>query len=268
MAAPSSTVKPRSRGQLLAMLSGVALVAVALLVGFVLAIHSAVTGASVADTTEATTVAPLPADQSQRRDTLAAAPMLKVSQQDATQGIPAATPGPGIEVPTPATIGPAKVTSGFPHTPEGAVAQLAAIEVAVLSEMSIARTAEIHQAWTADGAVPVEQWRMTRHVQAFLGAANMGQVKDPNARVMISPVAAQVKATDGPNWVIACVLTDVRAVIKTEARMAHGYCERMAWDGTRWLVAPGEPPAEAPSTWPGTELAFQAGWRTWAPVEQ
>ena len=72
-----------------------------------------------------------------------------------------------------------------------------------------------------------------------------------------------MKATDGPDWTIACVLVDVRAVIAQEARMAYGYCERMQWAGNRWLIAPGTPPADAPSTWPGTDLAFQAGWQTW-----
>ncbi len=51
---------------------------------------------------------------------------------------------------------------------------------------------------------------------------------------------------------------DVRAYIRTEARMAYGYCERMLWEQDRWVIAPGAPlPAEAPSTWPGTELAFE-----------
>ena len=102
------------------------------------------------------------------------------------------------------------------------------------------------------------------HVQSFLSTARMGSVKDPRTTVTVTPAAAQVKATDGPDWVVACVLSEVRAVINVEARMGFGYCERMQWDGSRWLIAPGEPPAVAPSTWPGTDLAFAAGWRTWA----
>ena len=47
--------------------------------------------------------------------------------------------------------------------------------------------------------------------------------------------------------------------------MGYGYCERMLWSPAeqRWMIAPGNPPAVAPATWPGTELAQQAGWRTW-----
>ena len=29
------------------------------------------------------------------------------------------------------------------------------------------------------------------------------------------------------------------------------------------MIASGAPAATAPSTWPGTEIAFKAGWRTW-----
>ena len=67
---------------------------------------------------------------------------------------------------------------------------------------------------------------------------------------------------------LACVLLDVRATITAEARIGYGYCERMQWQpagqGGRWMIAPGAPAATAPSTWPGTDIAFRAGWRTWA----
>ena len=39
-------------------------------------------------------------------------------------------------------------------------------------------------------------------------------------------------------------------------------------EGGRWLIAAGLPPAPAPSTWPETDLARQAGWLTWVGSEQ
>ncbi len=87
-------------------------------------------------------------------------------------------------------IGPAKVPSGFPQTPEGAIGQLAAIEVTVPSAMSIPRTNEVYEAWSSTGAAPIDQWRLTGHVQAFLAAAQMGQTMDPGAKVLVTPVAA------------------------------------------------------------------------------
>ena len=91
--------------------------------------------------------------------------------------------------------------------------------------------------------------------------------------VTATPVAGQVKGTDGPDWALACVLLDVRATITASARIGYGHCERMQWqqrDGQdgRWMIAPGAQPARAPSTWPGSEVAIEAGWATWVEQEQ
>lgn len=261
---PPATPQPWGKPKIWALLVGVVVVFVTLVAGLGLSIRAAFTAGHDGPADAAATVpAGDEAGQAARRDRLAAEPMMQVSQTDSTGGVPAARVAPAIDVPASTMIGPAKVAAGFPHTPEGAAAQLAAIEVAVLTEMSIARTHEIHAAWSMPGAPVIEAWPLMGNVQSFLGAAGMGSAKDVGTMVTVIPVAAQIKATDGPDWVVACVLSDVRAVVRTEARVVYGYCERMAWDGRRWLVAPGTPPAAAPSTWPGTELAIKAGWRTW-----
>lgn len=236
---------------------------VALVAGLVFTVRATITPAAGPSSTPQVE-ASAGGGELERRDALAAVSMVSVQPDDASRGTPAATAGPVIEVPASTLIGPARVPSGFPHTPEGAVAQLAAIEVAILTEMSVGRTGEIHAAWSMPDAPSVEEWPLMTHVRSFLSSARMGSVKDPGTTVSVTPAAAQVKATDGPDWVVACVLSQVRAVIDVEARIGFGYCERMQWDGTRWLIAPGAPPAVAPSTWPGTDLAFAAGWRTWA----
>ena len=143
--------------------------------------------------------------------------------------------------------------------------QLAAIEVAVLQSMSIDYTAAVHQAWTWPGAPGVSAWPMAENVRSFLGTAGMTGELDPGATVQVHPAAAQVKGVDGPDWVLACVLLVVDAHIKVSARMGYGYCEPMQWSlpEQRWLVGPGVPAAPAPSTWPGTDLAREAGWLTW-----
>jgi hypothetical protein len=86
-----------------------------------------------------------------------------------------------------------------------------------------------------------------------------------------------VKGSDGPGWVLACVLLEVQATITVEARMGYGHCERMQWHADfssparpaaspvgRWMIGPGAPAAVPPSTWPGSERSRQAGWRPWA----
>jgi len=266
-AQPPPVARPWGQRKLLVALSVVLGTVVCLIAGLASLVYSAimhtqptgqVTTASQADSSSDEQAA------AQRRDEFAAADMLAVSAQDAWRGTPAATPGPVIEVPESKMIGAARIPTGFPHTPEGAVGQLAEIKVAVLTEMSVGRTNEIHAAWSSSEAPGVEQWPLMGHVQSFLTSAHMGSVKEPGTTVLVIPVAAQVKATDGPDWVVACVLSDVRAVVNVQARMAFGYCERMQWDGGRWVIAAGDPPAVAPSTWPDTDLAYRAGWRTWA----
>ncbi len=207
------------------------------------------------------------------RDQVAAQPMLQTAPEDARRGVPAALAGPTIQVPVATGSGPAQVPTGFPRTPEGAVGQLAAIETTVLQGMSIPQANQVYDRWALPSGTGVANWPLTKNVQNFLASAGQGQNKDATVAVTATPAAAQVKGTDGADWVLACVLLDVRATITTEARIGYGYCERMQWhpgsggdetsaDG-RWMIAPGNPAATAPSTWPGTDLAFKAGWRTW-----
>ena len=191
------------------------------------------------------------------------------------------------------------VPTGYPRTPEGAVGQLAAIETTVFQAMSMPLTAEVYRHWTmpqpaasgsgsglgsgsgsgsgerdvaersgrpvvdAGRGTGVAGWQIARHVQSFLGAAQMGPEKDITTTVTATPVAGLVKGTDGPDWVLACVLLEVRAVISTEARIGYGHCERMQWHDGRWLIAAGAAPARAPSTWPGSQRSIDAGWQTW-----
>lgn len=214
--------------------------------------------------TSATVSVPSAGDQT--RDGIAAAPMLQVSGADATAGTPSTVIGPTIQIPAPTTSGPARVAAGFPRTPEGAVGQLAAILGEVVQTMSIPRAHEVYQAWSEPGAAPAEQWSMTHHVATFLSSAGLpGQEAGTRARIEVAPAAAQIKGADGQDWVVACVLLDVHASIVQSVEVAYGHCEPMIWRGDRWVIASGPAPAAAPSTWSGTDLAAQAGWRTWQP---
>ena len=255
-----------SRTRISGLLIAIVTFVLAMVTGLGLTVRAAVGHQNSVRTSALAPRSPVPARQvsdAQRRDALAAAPMLAVSAEDSRSGDPAVSPAPTITVPDATQIGAARVPSGFPRTAEGAVGQLAAIEVVVLQAMSVPRTVEVYREWASPAAGPAAEWRLTTQVRSFLGAARMGQQKDLTTTVTVTPAAAQVKATDGPDWVVACVLVDVRAVIATEQRMAYGYCERMQWTGRRWTIAAGTPPAAAPSTWPDTELAATAGWRTW-----
>jgi hypothetical protein len=203
----------------------------------------------------------------QHRDEIAAAPMLSVPPDAMLPADPADEPAPSIAIPAGDTPGPAFVLTGFPHTPEGAIGQLAQIDMAVLQAMSKTTAAEVYQAWALPGGVGAERWWITTSVEAFLSSAAMGEVKDASASVAVEPASALVKGIDGPDWVTVCVLLKVTATYRQDGQVAAGHCERMQWVGGRWMIAPGTPPAPAPSTWPGTDLALEAGWRTWVSVQ-
>ena len=46
--------------------------------------------------------------------------------------------------------------TGFPHTPEGAIGQLAQIDLAVLQSMSLSTAEEVYNAWALPGGVRAE----------------------------------------------------------------------------------------------------------------
>ncbi|MGB3186278.1 MAG: hypothetical protein WBG36_07730 [Ornithinimicrobium sp.] len=122
--------------------------------------------------------------------------------------------------------------------------------------MDIRVTTRVYQAWARPGGVGAPQWELSKNVATFLGATNNQSRKDATTVVVATPVAGQVKGVDGPDWVLACVLLQVRATAQAEARIGYGHCEQMIWHTDtdtdtdtgegRWMIAPGPPPAPAP----------------------
>jgi len=276
MSSAAAVTDPWGRRRLVRTLAVVASVAALLLVGLSYAVYSAIastrsTAAAASPGQEIRSAEQLPSGTA-RRDAIAAAPMLAVPPEASRSGKPSARVGPTITVPPAGRVGPAGVPTGFPQSPEGAVGQLAAIETTVLQSMSIDRAHQVHAAWSDPGGVTAESWELTANIQAFIASSAGQYAGDLRAAVVTTPIAAQVKGTDGSDWVLACVLLDVKAQIATHARIAYGHCERMQWttrDGGRWVIGAGPAPARAPSTWPGTDLAIEAGWKTvTAPADQ
>ena len=235
------------RRRLLAALTGGVLLAAALLAGLAYVLVDAVTDPATADPVLVSSTAS-PAAGPRWRDQVAAAPMLQVDPAAAREGTPAETPGRAIAVPPATGEGPAGVPTGYPRTSAGALGQLAAIDTTVLTGMSLDRTRQVHQGWALPGAPDVGQWVMTENVRAFLAAAGAAAPVGAPPAVVALPAGGQVKGTDGPNWVLACVLLRVDATIARTASIAYGHCERMQWHEDRWQIAPGAQPATAPST--------------------
>ena len=245
--------QPMSRSRLLLVLAGIGLTGVLLLGGLTFTAYRALQPHAG----PAAIATPL----LDRRDGIAAAALPSVPAAAATTAGVAADPPAPVVLPVSGRAGAVGVPSGFPHTPLGAVAQLAAIEVRVLEAMSVPLTREVYSSWALPGGAGATGWSQLRNVQAFLAAGRQeGSVKDDGTWLTVLPAGYQVKGVDGPDWVVACVLLDVRATITADARIGYGTCERMQWVDGRWLIGPGTPPAAAPSTWPGSQLALDVGW--------
>lgn len=269
----SGDVEAWSRRRLLAVLAAAGVLVVALAGGLVYAAYLIVVGVDADDTSQAP--AAVGRDDytsgerqgADHRDDIAAAPMLSVPDEAMYPAEPAAESAPSIEIPAGTGPGPALVMTGFPHTAQGAIGQLAQIDVAVLQSMSLHTAEEVYRAWALPGGIGAKRWAITSSVETFLSAADMGEVKNADSDVTVEPAGALIKGADGPDWVTACVLFEVSASYRQEAQVAFGHCERMQWVGGRWMIAPGSPPVAAPSTWPGTEAANEAGWRTWVTAD-
>jgi hypothetical protein len=257
------------RRRLLAMLVGVVAFAALLVAGLVLVVGQLVTSSTAVRSERAPrSDYPIRADGTrgaEYRDFVAAEPMLVSDRQDMQPGEPALRQLDPLVAGSPTGIGPASVPSGFEHTREGAVAQLAAISISALEPMSIREAWSVHAAWAAPGA-SFERWELTQSIQAFHAEAGTTD-GDGAVALTASPVGAQIKGTDGPDWVLACVQLDITVTVVEQTRFGFGHCDRMQWDGSRWIVGAGSPPAQAPSTWPGSQRSVDAGWRPWVETD-
>lgn len=180
-------------------------------------------------------------------------------------GAPGAAPtqaaGDLLAVPKP-TIrgGVGGIDTGFAHTPEGAVGQLASIDQALLTGMRLDQTRAAYDTWAMPGGVGADDWIITRNVKAFTETL-VAAGGSSSVVVTAEPVAGQIRATDGPDWVLACVLLDIRAHGRNNSQLGYGHCERMQWTGERWQIAPGASPAQPGQVTIGSSQARADGWR-------
>jgi len=204
-----------------------------------------------------------------RRDGLAAAPMPSAEPAAALPSV-LSTRDPGVIVlPAPSAKGPVGIPSGFPRTPEGAVAQLAAVDVDVLGVTTLDHAREVIGSWAAPGGPTGQSWSAVKALASFHSAAGLSGGASPGVAMRATPMMGLVKATDGPDWAVVCVDFELDATMATTARIAVADCQRMTWqtdpvpgvDGGRWVLAAGAEPAQPPSIWPGTDAAITAGYR-------
>jgi hypothetical protein len=195
-----------------------------------------------------------------RQDELAERPMLRLPPSAARpQALVTAVAGAPIVLPIGSeSDGP--VTSGFPETSEGALAQLAAIDAAALQDLDPERVAAVHSWAVLPGGVSLDEWTPAVAVTAARVAAGQ-PVETAELTSVFTPLAGQIKGTVGDSFVVACVLGEWQITYRSTSRAGVGDCQRMVWHDGRWRIGPGAQPAFAPSAWPGSGDAVRAGWR-------
>jgi hypothetical protein len=171
-----------------------------------------------------------------------------------------------IRLPRATELGVAGVPTGFPQTPEGALAQLAAIDQAALSSASLPDAQAVAEEWIADGGPTAEEWSVVSAVQELLVAS--GQAGKGSAlNVVVEPTMGAFRLEDslsathaGAGVVTPCVDFVVSVTTTATDQIAAADCQRMVWDGTRWVIAPGAEEEPPESLWPGSPESAKAGW--------
>ena len=266
-----------SRQKMLALLIGTALTAVLLVVGIVLAVVSAIhppqdpagqdtTGSGVSTTDSSTDASRQSGAAVDLRDALADKPMPAVGE-DASHPGPVSTRDPGtpITLPAPTGTGPARVLTGFPRTPQGAMAQLAAIDQTALQSGTLAGAREVIRAWALPGGPTTSSWSGVRAMAEFLDAAGLSGGGNDRLAIVASPLMGQIKGTVGADFVLPCVDFEIDVTLQQTSRGAVADCQRMVWTGSRWMIGPGPEPAPAPAVWPDTDTAIAVGYRDLRP---
>jgi hypothetical protein len=202
-----------------------------------------------------------------REEVLAVAPLPTADPEDALPGPLTTGSTEAITLPPPRSMGAVQVPTGFPHTPEGALAQLIAIDQRALESASVVTAQEVIASWAEPGGPTAQTWSGVRAVVVLLSAAGLSAEATDDLQVALRPAMGFIKGSVGEDFVVPCVdfvatITPTAATgASTPVRVAAADCQRMVWRGDRWRIGSGEEPATPPSVWPGTPASYDAGYR-------
>jgi hypothetical protein len=235
-------------------------VALAVLAGLVLAVIGALADNEF-DAADGSRQATAPSTDMSQQDALAAAAMPNADPDDALPGPVSSQAAGALALPRAAHVGRADVPAGFPRTPEGALAQLAAIDVTTMQSGSMDGVRRVIAEWAAPGGPTPETWSGVDGMASLLSAAGLSGAGSPQLAIVVRPVMGLIKGTVGTEFAVVCVNFEFTVTMEQTSRIAIADCQRMQWTGDRWVIGAGPEPAPAPSIWPGTDAAIAAGWR-------
>jgi hypothetical protein len=172
-----------------------------------------------------------------------------------------------LRIPQPGTLGPAQVGTGFPRTPEGALAQLVAIDQRAMQSASVVTAQDVVASWAESGGPRPETWSGVEAVAVLLDAAGQPADGTTDIQIVLRPAMGLIRATS-VDAVIPCVdfVLTTTVTRAQPSRIAVADCQRMVWRDGRWLIGAGPEPEPSPSLWPGTQASYDAGY-LWLEVE-
>ncbi|WP_337822305.1 hypothetical protein [Amycolatopsis sp. A1MSW2902] len=174
------------------------------------------------------------------------------------------TAGPPIALPAPALRAGRWIPDGFPPSPEGALAQLVAFNQAGMSggdpdtyDRAYAQSALPGASSVADSGLHVLLHEFRKAAQLASGDTTDGLT------VRYDVTHGLIKGTaDAGRYVVACTLGQFTADYQGQGTsVGVGDCQALRWTGNSWRISPGARAAYAPSAWPGTTEAVDAGYR-------
>ena len=257
---PGSGVPGWGPARLRALVVVAALVALAVLAGVVLAVVGVLTEEEPGSA-DAARQGAAPSTETSSQDALAAMAMPTTDPDDALPGPVSRQAAGVIELPRTTADGPADVPTGFPRTPEGALAQLAAIDVTAMQSGSMDGVRRVIAEWAAPGGPTPETWSGAAGMASLLSAAGLSGAGSSQLAIVVRPAMGLIKGSVGPQFVVVCVNFQFTVTVEQTSRIAIADCQRMAWVRDQWVIGHGPEPAPAPSVWPGTDTAIAAGWR-------
>lgn len=202
-----------------------------------------------------------PGTQQYAEDLLAYKPMPTVDLS-AAQPAAVSTRNPGtLVVPKATSTGAAGVPTGFPHTPAGALAQMAAIDQTAMQSGTLAGVRAVIAAWSSPGGPTVQSWSGVAAMADFLSSAGLSGAGSSQLAMVVTPVMGLIKGTVGPDFVVPCVDFQFDVTLNSTQHVAEADCERMVWQGDRWVIGPGAEPANPPSVWADTDTAISVGYK-------
>ncbi|NYH77138.1 hypothetical protein FHR84_000452 [Actinopolyspora biskrensis] len=172
--------------------------------------------------------------------------------------------GPPITLPAPERTRGQWIPTGFPDTPRGALAQLAALDETAMRGGDPGVYARGYRELALDGAPNPEStglYSLLTSMRSSAGLKETGSV--PDLRVGYEATHGQIKGTtDNERYVVACVLGQFSVDHRGRTISAGvGDCQALRHVEGRWRISPGPLPAAAPSAWPGSSAAVRADYR-------